>query len=78
MLRFTQLLLLLGVLYASLVAGAHPAAAHAAFVRSDPAAGAVLPQSPPEIRIWFAEPLEARFTRAQVLDAAGVPLAGVN
>ena len=30
------------------------------------------------IRLWFTEPLEARYTRAQLLNAAGEPVAGVS
>ena len=52
--------------------------AHAALVRSDPAAGATLDTPPTEIRIWFAEPLETSYTGAQLLDATGTPVAGTT
>jgi copper transport protein len=64
-----------------LLAGAWAAAtadAHAALVRSDPAAGASLDTPPTEIRIWFAEPLEASYTGAQLLDATGTPVPGAT
>ncbi len=32
---------------------------HAFLERSDPAANAVVPQVPGEVRMWFTEPLEA-------------------
>lgn len=59
-----------------LLATAGPAAAHAALDRSDPSSGAVLPEPPAEARLHFTEPLEPRFTRADLLDAAGQPVAG--
>src|SRR4051794_25985485 len=62
-----------------LLAGvASDVAAHAALVRSDPPPGAVLPDAPSMIRLWFTGPLEARYTQAQVLNAAGEPVAGVS
>jgi copper transport protein len=69
--RTLRLLPLLGVLL--LLTLAHPTSveAHAAFARSEPPAGAVLPESPPEIRIWFTEPLEPDFSQAALLDASG-------
>ncbi|MBI4233432.1 MAG: copper resistance protein CopC/CopD [Chloroflexi bacterium] len=45
--------------------------AHANLVRSSPPAGAVLEQSPQEVRLWFSEPLEPGFSRIQVLDRTG-------
>jgi copper transport protein len=51
-------------------------AAHAALDRSEPASGEVLPAAPAEVRIWFTEPLEPRFTQAALLDASGQPVAG--
>src|SRR3954465_15932635 len=52
--------------------------AHAALVRSDPAAGASLETPPTEIRIWFAEPLEASYTGAELLDTEGAPVRGTT
>jgi copper transport protein len=75
---FSRVLLALGVLLALLVGVVTDATAHAALVRSDPPAGAVLPEAPSTIRLWFTEPLEASFTRAQLLNAAGEPVAGTS
>lgn len=50
---------------------ADPAAAHSVLVRSDPAANAKLPQSPKVISIYFSEPLEAKFSKARVVDTNG-------
>src|SRR5687767_12963393 len=71
LLALTVLLVLLGGVVGDV-------SAHAALERSDPPAGAVLPDAPATVRLWFTEPLEARFTQAQLLDAAGDPVAGVS
>lgn len=60
------------------IAGREQAAAHAALDRSDPPAGAVLSESPGEIRLWFTEPLEVAFTGADLLDASGQPVPGTR
>jgi len=41
-------------------------AAHTALVRTTPAAGAVVAQSPREVRFWFNEPIERQFSRIEV------------
>ncbi len=48
--------------------GAH---AHAFLARSEPAAGAVLSQSPVEVQLWFTEDIEIAFSDAQVIDGSG-------
>jgi copper transport protein len=48
---------------------AQPAAAHANLVRSNPAAGSTLDAAPPSIELEFNEPLDASFSRAQLLDS---------
>jgi copper transport protein len=70
-------LLLAAVSAALLAMGwvAPAAQAHAALLRSDPAAGAHLDTPPAAIRMWFAEPLETSYTGADLLDAAGNPVA---
>jgi len=78
MLLVSRVFVLLSVLLVLLGSSANDLAAHAALDRSDPPAGAVLPDAPATIRLWFTEPLEARFTRAQLLSAAGEPVAGVS
>ncbi len=45
------------------------ARAHANLVRSDPPANAVLSQPPSEVLLWFSEPVDARFSRIQVVDS---------
>ncbi|MGH7938101.1 MAG: copper resistance CopC family protein, partial [Bryobacteraceae bacterium] len=40
-------------------------------VRSEPKNGAVLKQSPTEIRMWFTEPLKVQLSTIVVRDAAG-------
>lgn len=45
--------------------------AHSSLEHSDPKDGAVLKQAPPEIRIWFSEPIKAGLSTIEVRDAAG-------
>ncbi|MBI2953812.1 MAG: copper resistance protein CopC/CopD [Chloroflexi bacterium] len=45
--------------------------AHANLVRSYPESGVALDLGPDEIRLWFTEPLEPRFSRIQLLDRDG-------
>lgn len=61
--------LLLAVVFLFSVSGA--ALAHAVLVRSDPAANAKLPNPPKVVSLYFSEPLEAKFSSAQVVDAQG-------
>jgi copper transport protein len=51
--------------------GATRALAHAALVRSEPADNAILVEAPPEIRLWFSEPLSPEFSSARLLDVNG-------
>ncbi len=44
---------------------------HAALVRSTPAQRAMLARSPDRVRLWFNEPLEAKFATVSVWDAKG-------
>lgn len=46
-------------------------ALHAVLLRSDPAAGSVLPAEPDVVRLWFSEPVQAVSSGIVVLDAAG-------
>lgn len=46
-------------------------ALHAVLLRSDPAAGSVLPTEPGVVRLWFSEPVQAISAGIVVLDAAG-------
>jgi copper transport protein len=42
--------------------------AHAAYERSEPSASAILERAPTQVRIWFSEAVEPRFSEVQVLD----------
>src|SRR5919202_3371185 len=44
------------------------ALAHANLERAEPAAGSALDQPPPQLRLFFSEPLDSSFSRVQVLD----------
>lgn len=57
------------LLLAGLSAGT--AQGHAFLERSDPAANAVLPQVPRVVRLWFTEPLEPAYSRAELFDVQG-------
>jgi putative copper export protein/methionine-rich copper-binding protein CopC len=67
-------------LLALLVAPALPGAtggrvlAHAQLVASSPGAGAIVPESPDEIRLVFSEPLEEQVTSVDVVDVNGEPV----
>lgn len=67
----TRLLAVLALVLASFALWAQPAAAHATYVRSNPAADARLLRAPAEIRISWSEEVDARFSEITVLDPAG-------
>lgn len=48
-----------------------PAGAHAVLVRSAPGLNAALTQAPAEIRLWFTEPVEPKFSGFQLRDING-------
>ncbi|HUX87752.1 MAG TPA: copper resistance protein CopC [Chloroflexota bacterium] len=52
--------------------------AHSNLERSDPANGAILRQSPGEVRLWFTEDLEPDFTRAVVYDGNRQPVSTLS
>ena len=58
-------------LVVGLCALATPLWAHSSLDRSEPKDGAVLKQAPPEIRMWFTEPIKAGLSTIKVRDAAG-------
>ncbi|MGH8245746.1 MAG: copper resistance CopC family protein, partial [Gammaproteobacteria bacterium] len=66
-------LLAVGVLLGALafVATSSRANAHASFLRSQPAEGAVLSEPPVEILIWFTENIEVDFSDARLIDVTG-------
>lgn len=47
------------------------AAAHALLLRSEPAAGAALAQSPQQVIAWFSQELDTGFSALQVVDGEG-------
>ncbi len=57
---------------------ARGASAHAVLVRSDPAEGARLEQSPKTINLWFSEALARDLTSARLLDATKKAVPGVT
>lgn len=48
--------------------------AHGFLDRSEPAANAVVPEAPSEVSLWFTEPLEPEYSRAELFDASGVKI----
>jgi methionine-rich copper-binding protein CopC len=50
--------------------------AHTKLSRSVPGSGAVVTQPPPEVRCWFSEPVEVRFSAITVVRAKGDPATG--
>jgi copper transport protein len=61
----------------ALAAGAPAAFAHPSLVRSDPSDAAMVGAPPRAVRLWFSEPISARFSTARLLDVTGteIPLA---
>lgn len=66
----TAVLSVFALLFLALLS-AQIAFAHAELVRSEPGANASLDAPPSELRLWFSEMPEPRFTEVQVLDAGG-------
>jgi copper transport protein len=68
------------VLLASLLllVPAHRAAGHALLLRSDPADGAVLPESPPRVLLWFAEAISPELSDARLVDGENRPIGGTK
>lgn len=62
---------LVGVTLGAWLAGAPSAGAHASFVASDPADGAVLPEPPADVTVRFNEPPDPAISQIRVVDAAG-------
>src|SRR5215470_8041493 len=61
-----------------LVLSAHPAHAHAFLVRSDPASGVTLAQSPTHIRLWFSEEISPGVSSARLVDGDGAVVGGTK
>src|SRR5579875_1722244 len=62
----------LGLVVVAFVLGAAPgrAMAHATYERSDPSPNAILARAPSEVRVWFTEDAELRFSELRVYDGA--------
>lgn len=54
------------------------ASAHANLVRSEPAANAILDKAPAQVRLWFSETPEPRFSQVQLFNRAGTQIDGVG
>lgn len=63
--------LIAGVLLITLT---RPVWAHAVLTHATPAINASLTQTPDEIRLWFTEPLEPRFSHFTLRDMSGAPV----
>src|SRR5438309_1813180 len=48
--------------------------AHASLERANPPVGSVVSHAPSEVRLWFSENLEPRFSHAEVTTAAGAKI----
>lgn len=62
------------VFFIGIFAFATPAWAHANLVRSEPAANSASPIPPTQVRLWFSEEIEPRFTMISVLNTSGIPV----
>ncbi len=68
-------LALFPVLLAVLLVGSVGAGAHAYLDHASPRVGAVVNSAPSEVRLFFTQALEPRFTAAQVRSSAGAVVA---
>jgi copper transport protein len=66
--RATLLLILFGL---ATVLTTGTASAHAFLERSDPEANAVVPAPPSTVQLWFTEPVEPKYSYAQLFDSNG-------
>jgi copper transport protein len=66
-----RLLLVLAALLTALLAGAAPASAHAALLRTDPGQGSVVPTAPSTVLLTFSEGVLLSADSVRVLDPAG-------
>ncbi len=70
--------LLIGLFTVVLLSGVIRVSAHANLVRSEPAANAVLDAAPTQLRLWFSEAPEPRFSEVQLFDKTGRRATGVG
>jgi len=68
--RFTHLGLAALAATLLVLGSARGVAAHANYEKSDPPANAILAQPPSQIRVWFSEQPEPRFSELQVFDSS--------
>jgi methionine-rich copper-binding protein CopC len=54
------------------------AMAHAHLKRANPRVGATIKEAPPVLQLWFTEALEPSFTKLELQDAAGKPVAAAG
>ncbi len=74
--RFTRRDLALAVVASvGVLAATREAAAHAHLKRANPRVGATVKEAPPVLQLWFTEALEPYFTKLELQDAAGKPVA---
>lgn len=57
------------------VVAASEASAHAFLERASPPVGSVVSRAPAEVRLWFSERIEARFSRARLITSDGAAIA---
>jgi hypothetical protein len=62
-------------LAAALVMGAAAAHAHAYLDHTSPRVGSTVASPPSEVRMWFTQPLEPKFTSAQLRSSSGAVVA---
>ena len=62
----------------ALLATVGEAAAHAHLKRANPRVGATIKEAPPVLQLWFTEALEPSFTKVELQDAAGKPVAAAG
>jgi len=62
----------------ALLATMGEAAAHAHLKRANPRVGATIKEAPPVLQLWFTEGLEPAFTKVELQDAAGKPVAAAG
>ena len=66
-----RLLAVVGASVVCLLAVAGVVGAHAYLDHAEPPVDSVVPLAPDDLRLWFTEPLEPKFSNVRVLDASG-------
>ena len=66
-----RLLAVVGASVVCLLAVAGVVGAHAYLDHAEPPVDSVVPSAPDDLRLWFTEPLEPKFSNVRVLDASG-------